>query len=72
MKAVMFRGSAFRYNLSTEYTPFLNVFDIDVAIAGDNEGVLEFSMVEFLKVVVVLKVVVKHVMLLSLAWSYGI
>ena len=43
------------YDLLTEYMTFLNIFYINVAIAGDDEDVLEFSMVE------ILEVVVKHI-----------
>ena len=55
MKVVMLEGSTSRYNLSMRYTFFLNIFDNDVAIVGDDKGVLEFSGAK------ILKVVVKHV-----------
>ena len=51
----MLGGSTFQSNLSTGHITFLNIFNVDVAIAGDDEGVLEFPGVW------ILKVVVKHV-----------
>ena len=55
MKVVMLENSTFQFNLFTRHITFLNIFNVDVVIAGDDEGVLKFSGVQ------ILKVVVKHV-----------
>lgn len=44
----MLGGSTSRYILPTRYMIILNVLNIEVVIAGDDEVILEFSMVEIL------------------------